>query len=180
VAISDNYFELFHLAETFQLDLNELAARYRELQRQTHPDRFAQGTATEKLTAVRYAANINEGFETLRHAHTRAEYLLSLHGIGVGGESSVDVDPEFLMQQMELRERLHSIEATDEVEQEIGQFKIDLAHQMYHLEEEFAQRFESGSISDLHSAAETLVKMQFIAKLQYQTIERENDFLDCH
>ena len=39
--IRDNYFVLFGLAIGFPLDNAALAGRYRELQRQYHPDRFA-------------------------------------------------------------------------------------------------------------------------------------------
>ena len=37
----DNYFAWFDLPVAFQINQDALASRYRELQRQYHPDRFA-------------------------------------------------------------------------------------------------------------------------------------------
>ncbi|MCA1804508.1 MAG: hypothetical protein LC646_03980 [Xanthomonadaceae bacterium] len=39
--LSSNHFELFGLSPAFELDRARLDERYRELQRQVHPDRFA-------------------------------------------------------------------------------------------------------------------------------------------
>ena len=40
-----DYFTLFGLPASYTLSLEPLAARYQELQRQYHPDKFASGSA---------------------------------------------------------------------------------------------------------------------------------------
>ena len=42
-----DYFTLFGLPASYTLSLEPLAARYQELQRQYHPDKFASGSAAE-------------------------------------------------------------------------------------------------------------------------------------
>ena len=46
------HFALFDLQPSFRLDLDQLAARYRELARQVHPDRFADAGEREQRLAL--------------------------------------------------------------------------------------------------------------------------------
>ena len=48
------HFALFDLQPSFRLDLDQLAARYRELARQVHPDRFADAESVS--SAWRWSA----------------------------------------------------------------------------------------------------------------------------
>ena len=105
-----DYFTLFGLPASYTLSLEPLAARYQELQRQYHPDKFASGSAAEQLAAVQQSATINQAWQTLRHPLTRAEYLLSLHGFDLASEQHTVRDTAFLMEQLELREELDEIE----------------------------------------------------------------------
>lgn len=61
-----NHFELFGLAEGFELDTRQLADTYRQLQTRFHPDRFATAPEREQLAAVQRAAQINDAFTTLK------------------------------------------------------------------------------------------------------------------
>ena len=67
-----NYFQLFDLPEDFALDQVQLGKRYRQLQKELHPDRYASGSAHEQRLAVQYSALINEAYATLRKALPRA------------------------------------------------------------------------------------------------------------
>ena len=61
------HFALFDLQPSFRLDLDQLAARYRELARQVHPDRFADAGEREQRHAIERSANLNEAYQTLKH-----------------------------------------------------------------------------------------------------------------
>jgi len=82
---SQNYFELFGLPNQFHTDLNALSERYRELQRVTHPDRYANASDQEKRIAMQGATLINEAFQTLKNPLQRAQYMLSLKGLNADG-----------------------------------------------------------------------------------------------
>ena len=56
-----NYFDLFGLPVDFQVDGSLLTVRYRELQKQCHPDNFATASERDRLLAVQQAARINDG-----------------------------------------------------------------------------------------------------------------------
>jgi molecular chaperone HscB len=101
---SRNHFDLLGLPATYALDPSALEQRYRELQSQVHPDRFAAGSEAERRVAMQWAARANEAYRTLRDPVDRARYLLGLKGFDTGEESNTAMPADFLMQQMEWRE----------------------------------------------------------------------------
>ena len=46
--LTQNYFDIFSLPRRYGLDRGGLDARYRDLQRSVHPDRFASGSDHER------------------------------------------------------------------------------------------------------------------------------------
>ncbi|SUG54511.1 chaperone protein HscB [Salmonella enterica subsp. diarizonae] len=97
-----DYFTLFGLPARYQIDTQALSLRFQDLQRQYHPDKFANGTQAQQLAAVQQSATINQAWQTLRHPLTRAEYLLSLHGFDLASEQHTVRDTAFLMEQLTL------------------------------------------------------------------------------
>src|SRR5256885_13490827 len=83
--LNQNHFELFGLPARFGVDAATLEARYRELQREVHPDRFAAAPEPERRVSMQLATRVNEAYQTLKSPLRRAVYILRLRG----------VDPEF-------------------------------------------------------------------------------------
>ena len=79
--LTQNHFELFGLPVAFDIDSQQLAERYRELQRTLHPDRYASASAQEQRLAVQYSGLVNEAYSTLNRPLSRALYLLGLAGV---------------------------------------------------------------------------------------------------
>lgn len=107
-----NHFELLGLPAQYAVDPAQLEQRYRELQSQVHPDRFASGTEAERRVAMQWATRANEAYRTLRDPVDRARYLLGLKGYDTGEETNTSMPPDFLMQQMEWRETVAEARAT--------------------------------------------------------------------
>ncbi|MGE5094673.1 MAG: Fe-S protein assembly co-chaperone HscB [Betaproteobacteria bacterium] len=101
---SRNHFDLLGLPARYALDAAGLERRYRELQSQVHPDRFASASEAERRVAMQWATRANEAYRTLRDPVARARYLLALKGFDTDEESNTSMPPDFLMQQMERRE----------------------------------------------------------------------------
>jgi molecular chaperone HscB len=93
----------------FPLDNAALAGRYRELQRQYHPDRFAHHPE-EQQKAVQWSAQLNTAYETLNSPVKRASYLLELADHPISLNTSI-ADTDFLMSQLELREQMDEAKA---------------------------------------------------------------------
>jgi len=120
--LNDTDFELFGVPATFAQDRAALDARWKELQREAHPDRFAaQGSAAQRL-AMQWSVRINEAYQRLKNPIRRAAYLCEQHGAPIAAETNTAMPPAFLMQQMEWRESLddaHDAAALEALHQEV-------------------------------------------------------------
>jgi len=99
-------FEIFDLPTTFAQDRAALDARWKDLLKEAHPDRFAAQGATAQRVAMQWAVRINEAYQRLKDPVRRAAYLCKLGGVNIDAEHNTAMPPAFLMQQMEWRERL--------------------------------------------------------------------------
>ena len=104
--MNDEYFSLFELKPSFNIDLVKLETNYRTIQSASHPDRFVTATNADKLASMQTATLANEAYLTLKNPANRAKYLLSLQGIDAVKETNTHMPADFLMQQMEWREAI--------------------------------------------------------------------------
>jgi molecular chaperone HscB len=109
-------FELFGLPERFAQDRAAVDARWKELQREAHPDRFAaQGQAAQRV-AMQWSARINEAYARLKDPLKRAAYLCELRGAPINAENNTAMPAAFLVEQMEWREALDDAQAGADVD----------------------------------------------------------------
>ena len=106
-----NYFELFGLPIGFQVDTNKLRAAFMDIQRASHPDKFAQSNSYEQDEALERSALANKGFSILNNKDQIMPYVLELKGI-IDADEKYALSPDFLMEMMELNEAW--MEADDE------------------------------------------------------------------
>lgn len=163
------HFALFDLQPAFLLDQQSLAARYRELARAVHPDRFADAAERDQRLALERSAQLNEAYQVLRSAPRRALYLLALRGHELPLEATVQ-DPQFLVQQMQWREELEELQDSADVDG-VARFKQRLRTAQGALEDAFASSWDD---SAQQAEAERLVRrMQFLDKLAREVRELE-------
>ncbi|MDO5692541.1 MAG: Fe-S protein assembly co-chaperone HscB [Pseudomonadota bacterium] len=122
-------FELFAVPTRFAQDAGQLDARWKALQRQVHPDKFAAQGAAAQRVAMQWSARINEAYRRLKDPLKRAAYLCELHGAPIDAESNTAMPADFLMQQMELREAVDDA-ADDAAMDEIDRQSISLKREM--------------------------------------------------
>lgn len=107
-------FELFGLPARFAQDRAAIDTRWKELQREAHPDRFAAQGAAAQRVALQWSVRINEAYQRLKDPLKRAAYLCELRGAPIDAENNTAMPADFLVQQMEWREALD--EATTDAE----------------------------------------------------------------
>jgi molecular chaperone HscB len=127
VNLQDNDFTLFGLAEQFAQDRSRLDARWKELQREAHPDKFAAQGAAAQRVAMQWSVRINEAYQRLKDPLARAAYLCELRGAPVLAHSNTAMPAQFLMQQMEWREALDDADDVSAVEALVTQVRTEQA-----------------------------------------------------
>jgi molecular chaperone HscB len=163
--LSKNYFDLFGLPVRFRLDTVELSTRYRELQRVVHPDRYAAADAQTQRLSLQNATLVNEAFQTLRDPLRRAEYLLHLRGVALDDPSNTLNDPDFLMQQLALREALAEVRTADDPCARLAELLDEIDSLLRSQVARLAVLLEDRSSERLVEAAQAVQKMQFLNKL---------------
>jgi molecular chaperone HscB len=174
---SKNYFELFGLPQDYLLDRAALADRYRELQRITHPDRYASADDRQRRLAVQGAARVNEAYEILKDPMLRARYLLSLLGMTMDEQGESTRDTAFLMEQMDMREELEAARNSADPYELIAALGCRIEQQIKTLVARMAMHFEAATPEQLEQAREIVRKMQFLQKLsrEVERVEMELD-----
>ena len=109
-------FELFDIAPRFALDRTALDTRWRALQGEVHPDKFATSGAAAQRVAMQWAVRVNEAYQRLKNPLKRAAYLCELNGAPIEAENNTAMPAAFLMQQMEWRESLADAATVAQVE----------------------------------------------------------------
>lgn len=156
------HFALFGLPPSFRIESADLDAAYREVQKEVHPDRFANATDVEKRFAAQWATHANEAYRTLKSPLNRGRYILKINGIDTEEERNTAMPLEFLMQQMTWREAVVEAKAAhDETA------LADLAGQK-HTEEKALFVLLATQLDDsttLNDAKQTVRKLRFLEKL---------------
>lgn len=157
-----DYFTLFGLPERYRTDRAELSRRYRALQNEVHPDKFADRTEAERRISMQWATRINEAYQTLENAVSRGRYLLRQRGVDTGEETNTAMPADFLMDQMEWREAIAEARAAGDANA-LEALETRLKHEMRELEASLAVRIDDQS--DYHAAAGDVRKLRFYEKL---------------
>lgn len=161
-----NYFELFELEAVFDIDLGELDQRFQQLQRVLHPDKFASSSDAERRWSVQAASRVNEAYQTLKQPLKRANYMLELQGLMLNEETDTQMDPMFLMEQMELREALGDVESASDPHTALEMVRAQLGSQI----SSSADAFLTASQRQEWPQGRTVVRQwQFLNKLHQET-----------
>jgi molecular chaperone HscB len=169
--IDDDDFMLFGLPRRFALDVAALAQRWRTLQTEVHPDRFAAEGAAAQRVAMQWAVRVNEAYRRLKDPLARATYLCELAGNRLDPHDNQALPPAFLTQQMEWREALADAASTDDV----NALDADVSSQLQQLHAQV-----QADLDDRHDAAAAVPKLRqwmFLARLR-EEIERRLETLE--
>lgn len=129
MTLDDDDFTLMGLPRRYAVERARLDERWKALQGEVHPDRFAAEGAAAQRVAMQWAVRVNEAYQRLKDPLKRAAYLCELHGVPVDAENNTAMPAAFLMQQMEWREALdeaRSVEALDALAAEVRAHRLAL------------------------------------------------------
>ena len=167
-----NYFRVLELPEQLSIDLQDLERRFYALSRKWHPDRFARATAQEQQTALDTSALLNDGYRTLRHPVSRAEYFLAEKGVAAGDAKKVP--PELLEEVFELNMALEELKSGDtdslpQLRQALARFQEMLSQADSELDNDFQAWDQTASAAVLDRLRATLNRRKYISNLVRET-----------
>ncbi len=157
---AQDHFALFGLPQHYALDADALTAAWRRLQAAVHPDRFAAAGAAQQRVALQWSSRINGAYRTLRDPLHRAAYLCELRGAPIDAERNTAMPAEFLVQQMDWRERL------DDARGDAAALEA-LTRTVHHEREAVYARLAElldGPAADAHAAAAQVRVLMFIER----------------
>ena len=161
--LKSNDFELFGLPEQFAQDAAAIDARWKALQRETHPDRFAAQGAAAQRVAMQWSVRVNEAHQRLKDPLKRAAYLAELRGAAIDAEHNTAMPPAFLMQQMAWREALDEADtpaAMQAIAGDVAQARQDALARCAQLLD------EAGGAAGAAGAAQEVRVLMFLDKFQ--------------
>jgi molecular chaperone HscB len=165
-SLTDNDFQIFGVPEQYEQSLPELDTKWKALQREAHPDKFAAQGATAQRLAMQWSVRINEAYQRLKDPLKRAAYLCELRGAPINAENNTAMPTAFLMQQIEWREQADEATSAAQIEAllaEVSESKQGLLAQC-------GQALDKENASD---AASSLVRsLMFIEKFESELEDR--------
>ncbi len=150
-SLQSDDFELFELTQRYAQDRAQLDTRWKDLQREVHPDKFAaQGAAAQRI-AMQWSVRINEAYQRLKDPLKRAAYLCELNGAPVNAENNTAMPAAFLMQQMAWREELDEAKSAEDLQQ--------ISQQVQQARRSMLQNIER-QIDELHAFTEAVAQVR--------------------
>ena len=164
--LQSNDFELFGVPMQFVQDKPQLDVRWKELQREAHPDKFAaQGPAAQRL-AMQWSVRINEAYQRLKDPLKRASYLCELHGAAINAENNTAMPSDFLIQQMEWREALEDAKTIENLNKIALMAKTGAREQLLKIEQTLDQK------KNFSEAAQQVRSLMFIERFAREVDDR--------
>ena len=156
-----NYFELFGLPVSLHPDRSLIAKKYFELQKQYHPDFYTNADEEEQREVLEISSMINKGLKVLQQPQETIKYVLHLKGL-LEEEEKYQLPPDFLMEMMELNEKLHETDRAD--------FKTEvneLEDALYNEVKDIIEIYDDSSITteDLLKVKEYYFKKKYLHRI---------------
>jgi molecular chaperone HscB len=157
-----NYFELFYLPVSLNVDKQQLSKNYFELQKQYHPDFHANALQEEQADVLERSSMINKAYKTFLNQDSTIKYVLTLKGL-LEEEEKYQLPADFLMEMMEINESID--EATDvDAKRKIIDQQVE---QLYDEVKPIINNYEDGvtPAADLQKVKEYYFKKKYLRRI---------------
>jgi molecular chaperone HscB len=147
-----NYFELFEIPVQLKVNAAALSKKFFELSRKYHPDYHAQSGDELQAEALERSALLNKAWKTFQDRDATIKYVLQWKGL-LEEEEKYGLPPDFLMEVMELNERLMDMEQSSvgsrqSVVSSLQEEVIRLEKEIYEPVQKIVEHYEEGVTSE--------------------------------
>ena len=165
--MAGNFFDFYDIPVAFFPDENVIRQKYYAMSRQFHPDFYTlEGEHIQEEMLEKSSQN-NKAYQTLATLEKRIPYILSLY---IDLEKDNTVDPDFLMEMMELNERREDAMAEKDIDA-VRLLKEECQHLLQTLDTEILpamKNFDSQGpdVSALEEIRDYYHKRKYILRIQ--------------
>jgi len=157
--LKKNFFELFNLDISIDINKSELDERVKILQSKFHPDKYVSGSDLEKRLALQISSHVNDGHKILSDIVLRIEYILKINNF-IKDESKTINDINFLKEQIEYNELVESLgedSDNDLIDRHLAKVKVLLKETIDNIKHSFKSK-------DFEEMWQNLSKLRFYIK----------------
>lgn len=164
-----NYFEIFGIPIQLKVDKNELPKKYFELSRKFHPDFYANSTPSEQNRALEITASLNKALKTFQNPDDTIKYVLQLKGL-LEEEEKYQLPPDFLMEVLEINEKLMDAGDNDETKVNLQSAIDSLQSEIYDPVRKIVEHYQEGVTTEkeLLQVKEYYYKKKYLHRIQQQ------------
>ena len=167
--LKKNFFELFNINISIDINKSELDEKVKIFQTQFHPDKHANGSDLEKRLALQISSHVNDGYKVLGDIVLRIEYILKINNF-TKDESKTINDINFLREQIEYNELVESLEENfdkDIIDEHLSKIRLLLKNTI----DSIKLFFDS---EDYENMWQNLSKLRFYTKNINELIKMRN------
>ncbi|MCD8739525.1 Fe-S protein assembly co-chaperone HscB [Mucilaginibacter roseus] len=163
-----NYFEFYNLPESFHLDEAALKKQFYQLSKKYHPDFYATEGDEKQQEILELSTLNNKAYQTLADSAKRLEYILRSHELLEEG-AKPQLPADFLMEMMELNERLMEVENADQLRDitaEVLAFEGDINEQLNGLTNDYPTLDHIAKESRLNEIVNIYYKQKYLLRIK--------------
>jgi molecular chaperone HscB len=163
-----NYFEFYGITETFKPNAAQLKKQFYALSKQYHPDFFANEDDAKQQEILELSTLNNKAYQTLSDPNKVLEYVLRLHNL-VNEGAKPQLPADFLMEMMDINERLMEIEDADQlggVTAEVAAIEGDMTEALNNLTGDYEQLDDTAKESRLNNIANIYFRQKYLLRIK--------------
>jgi molecular chaperone HscB len=163
-----NYFEFYDIQESFHPDEAALKKKFYALSKQYHPDFYANEDDIKQQEILEISTINNKAYQTLSDPYKRLEYILKQHDL-VNEGAKPQLPADFLMEMMDLNERLMEADDAEQLAQirgEVLAVENELNNNLQAFSSDYESLNDTAKEDRLNSIADIYYRQKYLLRIQ--------------
>ncbi|MBD1392064.1 Fe-S protein assembly co-chaperone HscB [Mucilaginibacter glaciei] len=163
-----NYFEFYGIAETFHPDAASLKKQFYALSKKYHPDFYANEGDEKQQEILELSTLNNKAYQTLSDPNRVVDYILRTHEL-VSEGAKPQLPADFLMEMMDLNERLMEIEDKQQlgdITAEVLAIEGDMKEELNGLTRDYPTLDHTAKESRLNDVANIYYRQKYLLRIK--------------
>ena len=165
-----NYFELYDIPVTINIDQNVVKKKYYQLSKEYHPDFYITESEERQAEILELSTFNTNAFDTFKSEKKLIKYILEMYGLIE--ESGEKLPQDFLMEMMEMNEKLMELEfdidlkVVDSVQQELNKFQTEIEKTITPFADDLSQMDDESRGNELRNLKDYYLKRKYLLRIQ--------------